>query len=92
MLQTQWIIWSNEHQAYWGPNNSGYRRKIENAGRYTYEEARAICFPGRGRAHRALEPIGDGGWPPPELMFPDPLPHAASLPDDMEKHFGRELR
>lgn len=91
-MEPKWIVWSNEHLAYWGPGHSGYTMRIEKAGRYTYDEARAICFPGRGRAHRALEPIGDGDWPPPELMFPDPLPHAPALPEDMEKHFGRQFR
>jgi hypothetical protein len=79
----KWVVWSNEHRAYWGPNRSGYRRCIETAGRYTHDEARAICFPGRG---------GGGDWPPPEMMFPDPMPDAPELVSDMHAHFGRQLR
>ena len=38
-----WIIWSNEHYAYWAPNECGYRTHIDEAGRYTFKEALRIC-------------------------------------------------
>jgi hypothetical protein len=31
---TEWLIWSNHHKSWWGPNGSGYRRHIADAGRY----------------------------------------------------------
>ena len=31
---TEWLIWSNHHKTWWGPNGSGYRRHIADAGRY----------------------------------------------------------
>lgn len=39
----EWLIWSNEHRAWWGPNNCGYPKDVSNAGRYTFAEAREIC-------------------------------------------------
>lgn len=45
---SNYLVWSNEHSAWWGPNNAGYYSKIEAAGRYTREEALGICIGARG--------------------------------------------
>ncbi|MCP4410767.1 MAG: hypothetical protein GY807_24105 [Gammaproteobacteria bacterium] len=65
MEKIQWrrgadyVIWSNEHNAWWGPNNRGYANRLGNAGHYTRDEALKICSNARG------------GWPwegtPPEM-------------------------
>lgn len=34
-----YLIWSNEHRAWWRPNSSGYTVFIESAGRYSRDEA-----------------------------------------------------
>ena len=34
-----WLIWSDHHKAWWGPNSSGYRNHVADAGRYTQAEA-----------------------------------------------------
>lgn len=39
----KYLIWSNEHKAWWGENSRGYSNNIEYAGRYTSEEAVRIC-------------------------------------------------
>lgn len=47
---SDYLIWSNEHGAWWGPGYSGYGQRIENAGRYSRLEAIEICsqaMPGR---------------------------------------------
>lgn len=38
-----YLIWSNEHQAWWGPGRCGYVRGLTQAGRYTRAEALKIC-------------------------------------------------
>lgn len=38
----EYLIWSNQHSAWWGPNKNGYVRVIEAAGRYSKEDAEAI--------------------------------------------------
>lgn len=38
-----WLVWSNEHGAWWGPNSAGYLYKVEEAGRYTLAEAMSHC-------------------------------------------------
>lgn len=38
-IDRMWIIWSNEHCAWWGPNRAGYVRKRQDAGRYSFTEA-----------------------------------------------------
>jgi hypothetical protein len=38
----EWIIWSNEHGAYWGRNRSGYIKSRKDAGKYSYEDALEI--------------------------------------------------
>lgn len=37
-----YLIWSNEHNAWWRPDGKGYTRVIENAGRYSREDAMKI--------------------------------------------------
>lgn len=32
----KWLIWSNEHNAWWAPNQKGYVRKKDEAGRYDF--------------------------------------------------------
>lgn len=31
---TEWLIWSNHHKSWWGPNGNNYYRGIDQAGRY----------------------------------------------------------
>jgi len=55
---TDWyLIWSNEHRAWWRPNSQGYTTHLEKAGRYTRQDAI------RKSAIRDQEP----GQPLPEL-------------------------
>lgn len=75
----KWIIWSNEHRAYWRPDSCGYTRRIDDAGRYSYEEARSICFPPHFRG-------GSNQWPPPEMMFPEPIGEIVEL---TREHFEK---
>lgn len=55
----EYLIWSNEHRAWWRPNSCGYTVHVRAAGRYSRKEAVEIS----SRAH-------DGwteGEPPPEI-------------------------
>ena len=38
-----YLIWSNEHKAWWCPDRLGYTPHLINSGRYTREEAIVIC-------------------------------------------------
>jgi len=38
-----YVVWSNEHRAYWGPGRVGYTRSFNAAGRYSQEVAFEIC-------------------------------------------------
>ena len=38
-----WLLWSVEHKAWWRADEKGYCWSVENAGRYTLDEATAIC-------------------------------------------------
>lgn len=55
-----WLVWSNEHSAWWGPRCRGYYTEIESAGRYTLEEAMKHC--------ESRSPADN----PPELIQPSP--------------------
>lgn len=35
----KWLVWSNEHKAWWRPNRAGYCFKRASAGRYSFDEA-----------------------------------------------------
>jgi hypothetical protein len=39
----RFLIWSNEHHAWWGPAESGYTQHIDEAGRYRRDDADRIC-------------------------------------------------
>lgn len=40
---SKYLVWSNEHTAWWRPNHEGYCYAINEAGRYDRDEALAIC-------------------------------------------------
>lgn len=39
----KFLIWSTRERAWWLPNEAGYTPKRAEAGRYTLEDAKAIC-------------------------------------------------
>lgn len=40
---SDYLIWSNEHVAWWRPDGCAYTVSIEHAGRYSREQAMKIC-------------------------------------------------
>lgn len=58
-----WLIWSNQHNAYWGPGSCGYTRDVDKAGRYSTANAARICE--SANAYR-------GNKLPHEIMVPSP--------------------
>lgn len=61
-MSDNYLIWSNEHQLWWRPNNRGYTSDLSQAGRYHRSEALAIC----GKAR--------GGWGDGDGKVPDEIP------------------
>lgn len=41
----RFLVWSDFHHAWWGPNRRGYCKDDRLAGRYTHDEAVDICRP-----------------------------------------------
>jgi hypothetical protein len=41
-VRRNWVVWSYEHDAWWGPNHAGYQRSLLLAGLYTEAEAKRI--------------------------------------------------
>ena len=41
---SDYLIWSNVHQAWWRPENAGYTTDITEAGFYTHDEARSTAL------------------------------------------------
>lgn len=39
----KYLIWSNEHNAWWCPDHCGYTSSVDKAGRYSLSEAIEIC-------------------------------------------------
>lgn len=63
---TYYLVFSWEHDAFWRPNRCGYTRLIEEAGRYSKEEAQKICSDARPSAYKS------SSGEPPEICFPAP--------------------
>lgn len=40
----KWLIWSNEHRAWWKPNRHGYTTRTDQAGQFSFEDATKIVF------------------------------------------------
>ena len=57
-----WVIWSEEHGAWWRPGKWGYTRSLREAGRYPEAEANAIAE----QANRYSDVLK-------EVALPDPL-------------------
>ena len=43
-MSDNYLIWSVEHNGWWGPGRCGYFRELSKAGRYSHAEALAICI------------------------------------------------
>lgn len=57
--RNQYLVWSHEHKAWWGPNNNGYFQGIRNAGIYSREQALEIV--------KGATIAINWQWPPNEL-------------------------
>lgn len=67
--QPQWIIWSNEHRAWWRPGRMGYTTLTHEAGRYHKIDATRIIEQSNAAPRRAI---------PNEVMVLAPLPETAT--------------
>jgi hypothetical protein len=38
-----YLIWSNQHRGWWGPDRCGYSPGLRGAGRYSRQQAVKIC-------------------------------------------------
>lgn len=52
----QYLVWSNEHRAWWAPKRCGYTDDIHAAGRYGRAEAISIAGTARGGWERGNNP------------------------------------
>jgi hypothetical protein len=52
----EYLIWSNEHGAWWRPNSAGYTTHLVAAGQYSRDEALKICGLGRDGWHKVGAP------------------------------------
>lgn len=69
-----YLVWSNEHDAWWKPNRRGYTHDVWQAGRYAEKEAAEVC--------RKAAYGWRGGSPPPEVMVLAPENGRESLTVD----------
>lgn len=61
---TEWVVWSEEHSAWWAPGEHGYTNSLRRAGRYSEARAKAIA----ADANRYLKPDDLH-----EVALPDPM-------------------
>jgi len=86
-----YLIWSNEHAMWWGPDERGYTGVIEAAGRYTREAAERICRDASVGGQLTVTRTSTFGVRldvPPEVAVPAPLPLRADGGYDTERLAG----
>lgn len=82
-----YVVWSNEHRCWWRADCRGYANSLADAGRYSREDALAICIGARGgrrfNSNPAEVPIllADA-----EAFWPD------DRPEWERERFARELQ
>lgn len=77
---TEYLIWSHEHAAWWGPDRCGYFRDVARAGRYSRTEALTICAAARG------------GWRPGDAPNEHPVLEADAMEIEEAVLAGRAQR
>lgn len=89
-MKTYYVIWSEEHGAWWLPAKMGYTRSLIQAGRYSESEAGKIVE----NANKYLEQKPDVFFN--EVKFPDPLrppePTTEQIEAVAKSTNGEELR
>jgi hypothetical protein len=65
------LVWSEEHGAWWRSGGAGYTHSMEQAGRYTKAQAEAIVASGNKEIHPDTGFYGDRTFN--EIAIPDPL-------------------
>lgn len=64
----QWLIWSNDHKAWWRPDSAGYTSVMADAGRFDTAKAFKVC---RANDYRAGSTL-DHDCQPAEMIYPAP--------------------
>lgn len=60
-----YVVWSYEHEAWWGPDRCGYTTDLAKAGRYGTDELGEITTTIPPEEEVAVhERLATGGWPP----------------------------
>jgi hypothetical protein len=54
--EEKFLVWSNEHRAWWRPNSAGYTTNLADAGHYNREDAIKICAHSRDGWHSRVIP------------------------------------
>lgn len=59
-MSDPYLIWSHEHDMWWGPGRCGYVTSLTDAGRYSRDQAMDICtraIPGTAARLHALSEL-----------------------------------
>lgn len=70
----KYLVWSEEHGAWWRANKYGYTREILEAGMYSEEDAREIIK----EAHKHTTALR-------EIMIPDPFCRESKISNQENK-------
>lgn len=80
-----YLVLSNHHGAFWGPDESGYTQRLERAGRYSASEAKRISNTRNGGAANA-----DGVYPEVVVIAPEAEALILKLQGEVQ-HLKHEL-
>lgn len=64
-VEAEYLVWSDEHNAWWAPDECGYVVKVADAGRYSATTAARIISGDVLKTERLVPAAGavDGKWP-----------------------------
>lgn len=71
-MNQEFLIWSFDHDGWWRPNENGYAEEMQQAGRYTLEQALSICTEANRSFHAGYSEM------PNEAMIPAPSKESES--------------
>lgn len=82
----EWVVWSSERCGFWRQNRHGYTSSLAEAGRFSREEAQAICDKASLDGRLTFKTEAGHELPPEIMLFAPPARRRTSTPEELASH------